>query len=155
MGMEELKEKDIQELDKLFMELSNHHLVPELEDYIAIAIEKFESLREDDEELYEMIIVADLEEKAFIFATGDGCDLESKDDESVFLIAKSEEFDDCMELLTLIADGGAHKDAHLKTSSVVYHWIGDAMPDIDEDLSITIYGNYYYGETEADPLYES
>ena len=34
----------------------------------------------------------------------------------------------------------------------VYHWIGDAMPDIDEDMSVTIYGGYYYGETEVDPF---
>jgi hypothetical protein len=29
------------------------------------------------------------------------------------------------------------------------------MPDIDEDMSITIYGGYYYAETEVNPFWES
>ena len=155
MNTEQYKDKDIEELDKLFNSFSNDHLVPELSAHISVALDKFSDLQENDDELEEMIVIADLDEKIFVFATGDGEDLENKDDDRVFYIAKSEEFNDCMELLSVIAAGGEHKDAHLKTSSVVYHWIGDAMPDIDDDLSVTIYGNYYYGETEVDPLWES
>ena len=146
--------KSIQELGDLFYELSNEHLVPELSDYIETAIQKFVELQADDDELTEMIIIADVEEKLFAFATGDGSDLESKDSEEVFYIAQSSEFDECMELINHICHHN-HPEGYLNLRSVVYHWIGDAMPEIDDDISITIYGGYDYCESEVDPLFES
>jgi len=155
--MEVLKKyegKNIHELGELFSELSNEHLVPELSNHIEIAIRKFAELQADDDELTEMIIIADVEEKLFAFAVGDGSDLENKESEEVFYIAQSSEFCECMELINSICHHN-HPEGYLNLSSAVYHWIGDAMPDIDDDMSITIYGGYDYCETEVDPLFES
>jgi hypothetical protein len=116
-------------------------------------LEKFKEMQNEDDELNE-IIIADVDEKLFAFATGDGSELSSKEDESVFYIAKSENFNECMELIKHICFGN-HPEGYLSLDSEVYHWIGDAMPDIDEDMSVTIYGGYYYGETEVDPFWES
>ena len=146
--------KTIQELGELFYELSNEHLIPELSDHIETAIEKFAELQADDDELSEMIIIADVEEKLFAFAVGDGSDLENKDSEGVFYIAQSCEFDECMELINHICHHN-HPEGYLNIRSVVCDWIGDAMPDIDDDINITIYGGYDYCETEVDPLWES
>ena len=146
--------KSISDLGKLFFELGNNHLVPELSKHISIALDKFKELQEEDDELSEMIIVADVDEKFFVFATGDGSELTDKDDDCVFYIAKSNEFNDTMELIKYISFGN-HPEGYLNLSSEAYHWIGDAMPDVDEDMSITIYGGYEYGETEVDPFWES
>ena len=152
--MEKYKDKSLQELNNLFFELGNKHLVPELTEQIIIALEKFKELQADDEDLSEMIIVADVDERLFAFATGDGSDLEDKESESVFFIAQSDEFNDCMELLKFISYPN-NPENHLRLDREVYHWIGDAMPDIDDDLSITIYGGYDYCETDVDPFFES
>ena len=152
--MEKYKGKSIKELSELFFELGNEHLVPELSTHIEIALGKFKEIQENDDDLFEIIIVADIDEQQFVFALGDGSDLESKDDDSVFYIAKSDEFNECMELLNLICFGN-HPEGYLSLDSEVYHWIEDAMPDIDSDLSITIYGGYDYGESEVDPFWES
>ena len=155
MDMEKRYEgKSVQELGKLFFELGNEYLVPELSNHISIAIHKFSELQAEDDELSEMIIVADLDEKLFAFAKGDGSDLESKESDSVFYIAQSDEFNECMELLNYICFPN-HPEGYLKLDSEVYHWIGDAMPDIDDGMNITIYGGYDYCETEIDPLWES
>jgi len=151
--MEKYKGKNIKELSALFFEIGNEHLVPELSNHIEIALEKFKSLQENDD-LFEIIIVADIDEKQFVFALGDGSDLESKEDDCVFYIAKSGEFNECMELLNFICFGN-HPEGYLSLDSEVYHWIEDAMPDIDSDLSITIYGGYDYCESEVDPFWES
>lgn len=152
--IEKFKEQSIQELGKLFFQLGNEHLVPALSKHISIALDKFKELQEEDDELNEIIIIADVDEKLFAFATGDGSDIESKDNENVFYIAKNDEFNDTMELINYICHGN-HPEGYLSLSGEVYHWIGDAMPDIDDDLSVTIYGGYYYGETEVDPFWES
>ena len=152
--MKKYEGKSLQELGKLFFEFGNEHLVPELSKHIEIALEKFGELQTEDDELSEMIIVADVDEKLFAFATGDGSDLSSKDDDSVFYIAQSPEFNETMELLKLI--GYPYNiESHIKFTSEVYHWIGDALSDIETELSLTIYGNYDYGETEVDPFWES
>ena len=152
--MEKYAEKTINELGKLFFEIGNEQLVPELSKHINIALEKFKEMQNEDDELNEMIIIADVDEKLFAFATGDGSELNSKEDESVFYIAKSENFNECMELIKHICFGN-HSEGYLSLDSEVYHWIGDTMPDIDEDMSTTIYGGYYYGETEVDPFWKS
>lgn len=146
--------KSIEELGKLFFEIGNEHLVPELSKHITAAVEKFKELQAEDEELYEMIIVADVDEKLFVFATGDGSDLEDKESDCVFYTAQSDEFNDCMELINYICEEN-HPEGYLNLDSEVYHWIGDAMPAIDDDTNITIYGGYYYGESEVDPFWES
>lgn len=146
--------QSITDLGKLFFKLGNAHLVPELSRHITIALDKFRELQENDDELNEMIIVADVEERMFVFAKGNGSDLTCKDDECVFYIAKSDEFNDTMEFIQYICFGN-HPEGYLNLSSEVYHWIGDAMPDIDEDVSVTIHGGYYYGEAEDDPFWES
>lgn len=155
---EKFEGKTINELGKLFFEIGNEHLVPALASHIGTALEKFKELQQEDDELSEMIIVADLEEKIFVFATGDGSELESKDDETVFYVASSKEFNECMELLDHIAFGN-HPEGYLSLDSEVYHWIGDSINQVDdnplfEELSPTVYGGYYYGETEVDPFYE-
>ena len=141
--------KSIRELGKLFFELGNAHLVPELAKHIEIALGKFGTMQQEDEELSEMIIVADIDEKLFAVAIGDGSDLSSKEDESVFYIAQSPEFNETMELLNYICFGH-HPEGYLNLSSEVAHWIGDALSKVDTELSLTIYGNYYYGEAEDD-----
>ncbi len=152
--MEKYSEKTINELGKLFFEIGNKQLVPELSKHINLALEKFKEMLVENDELNEIIIVADIDEKLFAFATGDGSELNSKEDENVFYIAESENFNECMELLKYICFGN-HPEGYLSLDGEVYHWIGDAMPDIDEDMSVTIYGGYYYGETEVDPFWES
>lgn len=152
--MEKYEGKSLRELGELFFELGNEHLVPGLSRHVEIALEKFGELQGKDEELSEMIIVADVDEKLFAFATGDGSELESKDDESVFYIAQSPEFAETMELLKLIG-WPYNLDGTIKLTSEVYHWIGDALSDVNTDLSLTIYGNYDYGESEVDPFWES
>jgi|GEM_PF-1687649 len=151
--MEKYKDKSMGELGKLFFELGNEHLVPQLSNHIEIALEKFKVLQENDGDLFEFIIVADVDEKQFVFALGDGADLESDDDDCVFYIAKSDEFNECMELLNFICFGN-HPDGYLGLDGEVYHWIGDAMPEI-EGTAVTIYGGYDYGESEVDPFWES
>lgn len=151
--MKNYEGKNIQELGKLFFELGNEHLVPELTRQIEIALEKFGELQEQDDELNEMIIVADVDEKLFAFAIGDGSELTCKDDDSVFYIARSPEFDETMALLKLIGYP-FNPESHLKFSSEVYHWIGDALSGVDTELSLTIYGGYDYGESEVDPFRE-
>ncbi len=145
--------KQLMNWGNFFFEIGNEQLVPELSKHINIALEKFKEMQNEDDELNE-IIIADVDEKLFAFATGDGSELSSKEDESVFYIAKSENFNECMELIKHICFGN-HPEGYLSLDSEVYHWIGDAMPDIDEDMSVTIYGGYYYGETEVDPFWES
>lgn len=145
--------KQLMNWGNFFFEIGNEQLVPELSKHINIALEKFKEMQNEDDELNE-IIIADVDEKLFAFATGDGSELSSKEDESVFYIAKSENFNECMELIKHICFGN-HSEGYLSLDSEVYHWIGDAMPDIDEDMSVTIYGGYYYGETEVDPFWES
>lgn len=83
--IEKYGEKTINELGKLFFEIGNKQLVPELSKHINLALEKFKEMQDENSELNEIIIVA----------------------------------------------------------------------DIDEDMSVTIYGGYYYGETEVDPFWES
>ena len=146
--------KQLMNWGNFFFEIGNEQLVPELSKHINIALEKFKEMQNEDDELNEIIIIADVDEKLFAFATGDGSELNSKEDESVFYIAKSENFNECMELIKHICFGN-HPEGYLSLDSEVYHWIGDAMPDIDEDMSVTIYGGYYYGETEVDPFWES
>lgn len=146
--------KQLMNWGNFFFEIGNEQLVPELSKHINIALEKFKEMQNEDDELNEIIIIADVDEKLFAFATGDGSELSSKEDESVFYIAKSENFNECMELIKHICFGN-HPEGYLSLDSEVYHWIGDAMPDIDEDMSVTIYGGYYYGETEVDPFWES
>ena len=146
--------KQLMNWGNFFFEIGNEQLVPELSKHINIALEKFKEMQNEDDELNEMIIIADVDEKLFAFATGDGSELNSKEDESVFYIAKSENFNECMELIKHICFGN-HSEGYLSLDSEVYHWIGDTMPDIDEDMSTTIYGGYYYGETEVDPFWES
>lgn len=146
--------KQLMNWGNFFFEIGNEQLVPELSKHINIALEKFKEMQNEDDGLNEMIIIADVDEKLFAFATGDGSELNSKEDESVFYIAKSENFNECMELIKHICFGN-HPEGYLSLDSEVYHWIGDAMPDIDEDMSTTIYGGYYYGETEVDPFWES
>ena len=145
--------KQLMNWGNFFFEIGNEQLVPELSKHINIALEKFKEMQNEDDELNE-IIIADVDEKLFAFATGDGSELSSKEDESVFYIAKSENFNECMELIKHICFGN-HPEGYLSLDSEVYHWIGDAIPDIDEDMSVTIYGGYYYGETEVDPFWES
>lgn len=145
--------KQLMNWGNFFFEIGNEQLVPELSKHINIALEKFKEMQNEDDELNE-IIIADVDEKLFAFAIGDGSELNSKEDESVFYIAKSENFNECMELIKHICFGN-HPEGYLSLDSEVYHWIGDAMPDIDEDMSVTIYGGYYYGETEVDPFWES
>lgn len=145
--------KQLMNWGNFFFEIGNEQLVPELSKHINIALEKFKEMQNEDDELNE-IIIAYVDEKLFAFATGDGSELSSKEDESVFYIAKSENFNECMELIKHICFGN-HPEGYLSLDSEVYHWIGDAMPDIDEDMSVTIYGGYYYGETEVDPFWES
>lgn len=145
--------KQLMNWGNFFFEIGNEQLVPELSKHINIALEKFKEMQNEDDELNE-IIIADVDEKLFAFAIGDGSELNSKEDESVFYIAKSENFNECMELIKHICFGN-HSEGYLSLDSEVYHWIGDAMPDIDEDMSVTIYGGYYYGETEVDPFWES
>ena len=152
--MEKYKDKSIKALSELFFELGNEHLVPNLSNHIEVALDKFRALQENDDDLCEIIIVADTYEKQFVFALGDGSDLESQDDDCVFYIAKSDEFSDCMELLDFICFGN-HPEGYISLDSEVYHWIQDAMPHIDSDLSVTIYGGYDYGESEVDPFWES
>jgi len=153
MATKKYEGKSIDELVKLFGEFGNHHLVPALSDHIKTALGM---LDEDDECDNEIIIVADLEEKLFAFAHGDGSELESKDDECVFHIAKDDEFNECMELLNCISN---HPENYFNLRSVVAHWFVDAMPDEDEieetGFSGTIYCNYYYGESEVDPIFEN
>lgn len=146
--------KSIQELAKLFFELGNEHLVPELTSHIEIALEKFGELQAENDELSEMIIVADVDDKLFAFATGDGSNLTGKDDDCVFYIAQSPEFNEAMGLLKQIGYP-FNLESHLKLSSEVYHWIGDALSDVETELSLTIYGAYDYGESEVDPFWES
>ena len=143
----------IRELGKLFFEIGNKNLVPELKKHITIALEHFKSLREQDKSLSEIIVVADIKERLFAFALGDGSDLTGKDDDCVFYIAKSDRFDDCMELIDYICFGN-HPEGYLNLDSEVCHWVSDAMPKIDE-FPITIYYNSFYGEAEVDPVYES
>ena len=61
--MEKYKDKSLQELNNLFFELGNKHLVPELTKQISIALEKFKKIQANDEDLTEMIIIADVDEK--------------------------------------------------------------------------------------------
>lgn len=157
MALDKFEGKDIRELGKLFFEIGNSTLVPTLAQHILVAAEKFRELQAEDE-ISEMIIIADLEEKSFVFATGDGSDLESKEDDAVFYIAKSDQFIDCMELLDYIAFG-KHPEGYLSLDSEVYHWIGDAVSKVEDKLNaagapLTIYGGYEYGETEIDPFLE-
>ena len=146
--------KSIKKLNKRFFELANDDLIPELADHIEIALEKFEELQKDDSDLSEIIIVADVEERRFVFALGDGSDLESADDDCVFYIAKSDDFKKCMKLLEFICFGN-HPEGTLRLDREVYHWIGDALQDVDCNVAVTIYGNYDYGESEVDPFLES
>ena len=118
--MEKYAEKTINELGKLFFEIGNEQLVPELSKHINIALEKFKEMQNEDDELNE-IIIADVDEKLFAFATGDGSELNSKEDESVFYIAKSENFNECMELIKHICFGN-HPEGYLSLDSEVYHW---------------------------------
>ena len=151
---EKYEGKTIRELSGLFFEIGNANLVPELSKHIVIGVKKFRELQEDNDELNEMIIVADTDNKIFVFATGDGSELESKDDDCVFYIAESEKFHECMELIKYISFGN-HPEGYLSLDSEAYHWIGDAMPDMEDEENLTIYGGYYYGETEVDPFFEA
>ena len=116
--MEKYAEKTINELGKLFFEIGNEQLVPELSKHINIALEKFKEMQNEDDELNEIIIIADVDEKLFAFAIGDGSELNSKEDESVFYIAKSENFNECMELIKHICFGN-HSEGYL---SLLLEW---------------------------------
>ena len=145
--------KSMEDLGDLFFEIGNENLVPELFKHIKIALKKFKKLQKNDEDLSEMIIVADIDERQFVFATGDGSDLESEESDCVFYIAKSVKFNDCMELIQYISYGN-HPQGYLDLDGEVCHWVSDAMPEID-NLSVTIYHNSCYGKAEGDPVYES
>lgn len=145
--------KDIHELGKLFFQIGNADLVPELSRHFALALEKFAQMQEDDDELYDIIVVADTEARQFVFATGDGSDLEDEDSDCVFYIAKSDKFGDCMELLDYIAFGN-HPEGYLNVSQEACHWISDAQPKNIDEYSVAVYYNHFYGEAEDDPVYE-
>lgn len=146
--------KTITDLGKLFFEIGNEQLVPELGKHILVGVGKFQEMQEDDEDLSEMIIMADLEKHQFVFAKGDGSEVEDDTSEDIFYIAKSEQFNDCMDLLNYICFDN-HPEGYLNLSSEVSHWIGDAMPDLDDEMALTIYGMYDYAEAEDDPIWES
>ena len=97
--IEKYGEKTINELGKLFFEIGNKQLVPELSKHINLALEKFKEMQDENSELNEIIIVADIDEKLFAFATGDGSELTSKEDENVFYIADT--FSDFLSLITI------------------------------------------------------
>lgn len=153
--------KDITELSHFFFDLGNEQLVPAVYDHIMIALPKFQELQTEDEELQDMIIIADFDENAFVFATGTGEDLESIDDDTVFYVAKDERFIECMELLEQICfENNDIGEAHLSKETEVYHWIGDALNGLDEQkelekMNLSVWGNYEYGESEVDPLLEA
>lgn len=150
------EDKSIAELGKLFFERGNQHLVPALQQHIKTALGKFKQMQQQNDDLFEMLIVADIDQKLFAFVTGDGDALESKDDKDVFYIAQSEEFNETMELLKYICVGN-HPEGYLSEDAEVYHWISDAIAGISDEeplagMPITIHGGYFYGETEVDPF---
>jgi hypothetical protein len=142
--------KSMQELGKLFFELGNEHLVPELRRHIDIALKKVAALQAQDEDLSEIIIVADVDERQFAFAVGDGSDLEGPESDCVFYIAKSAKFNDCMELIQYIE---SQQEGHLHLSQEACHWVGDAVHKLDSPVAI--FYNHYYGEAEDDPFCEN
>ncbi|MFV0577781.1 MAG: hypothetical protein ACK5NU_03840, partial [Fusobacterium ulcerans] len=65
--MEKYAEKTINELGNHFFEIGNEQLGPELSKHINIALEKFKEMQNEDDELNEIIIIADVDEKLFAF----------------------------------------------------------------------------------------
>jgi hypothetical protein len=86
-----------------------------------------------------------------VFAYGDGGECENATDKSVFFTYRCDLLKKCESLVREI------ETLHLGQESS--HWLTDAVKLAEtegafKDLTITVYGNYQFGEIELDVIYE-